>query len=206
MASRRLLKLLKELPTYSEELGLDLHKPEDRFKWLLASMLFAKRISANIAKQAYRCLESRGYTSPEALIQAGWESIVEALDEAGYVRYDFSTATYLLEMAKALTTLGGLEALYEAAKDPHDLEDRLMRLKGVGPTAVNIFLRELRSIWSKARPKPSRMAVEAAERLGIPLSQVEDLEPRLVRLSLEYCKRRRCSPCPVNWACSSRLA
>jgi endonuclease III len=194
---------LRRLPTYPEELGLDLSKPEDRFKWLLASMLFAKRISADIALRAYRRLEARGYTSPEALLEAGWRAVVDALDEAGYVRYDFSTATYLLEAAKALREAGGLEAIYEAAEGPSDLEARLMELKGVGPTAVNIFLRELRDVWSKARPKPSRLAVEAAERLGIPPSQVEGLEPRLVRLALEYCKRRRCPLCPVGWACLS---
>ena len=203
MAYSRLLAELRRLPTYPEELGLDLSKPEDRFKWLLASMLFAKRISAGIALRAYRSLEARGYTSPEALLEAGWNAIVDALDEAGYVRYDFSTATYLLEAAKALREAGGLEAVYEAAKDPRDLEARLMELKGVGPTAVSIFLRELRGVWSKARPKPSRLAVEAAERLNIPSSQVEELEPRLVRLALEYCKRRRCQLCPVGWACSS---
>jgi endonuclease III len=203
VASSRLVEELRRLPTYPEELGLDLSKPEDRFKWLLASMLFAKRISADIALRAYRSLEARGYTSPEALLEAGWRAIVDALDEAGYVRYDFSTATYLLEAAKALREAGGLEAIYEAAEGPSDLEARLMELKGVGPTAVNIFLRELRDVWSKARPKPSRLAVEAAERLGIPPSQVEGLEPRLVRLALEYCKRRRCQLCPVGWACTS---
>jgi len=203
VASSRLMEELRRLPTYPEELGLDLSKPEDRFKWLLASMLFAKRISADIALRAYRSLEARGYTSPEALLEAGWRAIVDALDEAGYVRYDFSTATYLLEAAKALREAGGLEAIYEAAEGPSDLEARLMELKGVGPTAVNIFLRELRDVWSKARPKPSRLAVEAAERLGIPPSQVEGLEPRLVRLALEYCKRRRCQLCPVGWACLS---
>ena len=35
-------EFLSSLQTYSEELGLDLRKPQDRFKWLLASMLFAK--------------------------------------------------------------------------------------------------------------------------------------------------------------------
>jgi len=203
-ALRSLVEALKELPSYPEELGLDLSRPEDRFKWLLASMLFAKRIPTSIAKRAYRVLESRGYTTPESIIQAGWSSLVEALDEAGYVRYDFSTATYLLEASQQLVEMGGLEALHEAAESPRGLEARLVKLKGMGPTGVNIFLRELREVWVKARPKPSRLAVEAAERLRLPSSLVEELEPRLVRLSLDYCKRRRCSTCPVSWACSLR--
>jgi len=34
---------VSSLPTYSGELGLDLRKAADRFKWFLASILFAKR-------------------------------------------------------------------------------------------------------------------------------------------------------------------
>ncbi|MBO3800698.1 MAG: hypothetical protein FGF52_06595 [Candidatus Brockarchaeota archaeon] len=41
---------LKGIKTYSEELGPNLKKPEERFKWFLASMLFAKRISPEIAR------------------------------------------------------------------------------------------------------------------------------------------------------------
>jgi len=40
------------------------------------------------------------------------------------------------------------------ALDSKDLERRLIEFKGFGPTAVNIFLRELRGIWSKANPPP----------------------------------------------------
>ncbi len=46
MARIPLRERLLSLPTYSQELGLDLHRAEDRFRWFLASILFAKRISA----------------------------------------------------------------------------------------------------------------------------------------------------------------
>jgi len=42
------------LITYSQELGLNLKTEEDRFKWFLASILFAKRISSEVAKRTYR--------------------------------------------------------------------------------------------------------------------------------------------------------
>ena len=48
---------VSSLPTYSGELGLDLRKAADRFKWFLASILFAKRISSEIAKRTYREFE-----------------------------------------------------------------------------------------------------------------------------------------------------
>jgi hypothetical protein len=49
---------LSSLPTYSQEMGLNLEKPEDRFKWFLASILFSKRISSEIAKKFYYCASS----------------------------------------------------------------------------------------------------------------------------------------------------
>jgi hypothetical protein len=39
-------RCLIKLQSYSDELGLNLSKSGDRFKWFLASVLFAKRISA----------------------------------------------------------------------------------------------------------------------------------------------------------------
>ncbi len=196
---------LSRIPSYSRELGLDLRKPRDRFKWFLASMLFAKRISADIAKKTYRLFEAEGLTTPDALLRAGWDKLVEVLDAGGYVRYDFSTATNLLEMAKGLKQrYGNLERLHEEAAGPRELERLLQGLKGIGPTATNIFLRELRGIWPKARPKPSRLALEVGRRLK--LRALEPFESALVRLKLEYCKRGRCGACPVRGYCRRRVA
>ncbi len=195
----KLERKLSQIPSYSEELGLDLRKPKDRFKWFLASMLFAKRISADLARRTYRLFESEGLTTPDALLRAGWDKLVDVLDSGGYVRYDFSTATNLLEMAKALKGLGGLEKIHKQAEDPRDLEKRLQELKGIGPVGANIFLRELRGIWPKAKPKPSRLALEMGELLGI--ENVSQFESALVRLKLEYCKKKRCKECPVKEDC-----
>jgi len=191
---------ISSLKGYSEELGLDLKKPEDRFKWFLASILFAKRISADIAKRAYRRFIEEGLTTPEAILEAGWERLVEVLDSGGYVRYDFSTATNLMRIMEELKTkYGSLEELYVKASSPEDLERRLQEFKGVGPVAVNIFLRELRGVWDKAKPKPSKISVETAQRIG--LKNIEPYESALVRLNLEYCKKKRCADCPVKAYC-----
>ncbi|MBS7638163.1 hypothetical protein KEJ49_04660 [Candidatus Bathyarchaeota archaeon] len=185
---------------YADELGLDLSKPEDRFRWFLASMLFAKRISAEIAMRTYRRFEEEGLTTPEAILEAGWDRLVEVLDSGGYVRYDFSTASNLLEaMRKLVDEYGDLERLHEASANPKDLERRLMEFKGIGPTGVNIFLRELRGIWTKADPEPSGIALEVALRLEI--QDVKQNESALVRIGLEYCKKRRCGRCPFDGYC-----
>jgi len=196
---------LSSLATYPQELGLNLERPEDRFKWFLASVLFSKRISSEIAKRTYRQFEVEAITAPEAIINNGYDKLVEVLDAGGYVRYDFSTASNLLEIAKKLRQkYGSLEILYLQAKDSEDLERRLSEFKGVGPTTVSIFLRELKSVWEKANPPISPLAKKVIEKLGLEEEQVlnePSLESRLVRLNLEYCKRKRCSPCPVKEMC-----
>ena len=93
---------LSKLQSYSNELNLDLCKAEDRFKWFLASVLFAKRISAQTAKETYLYFEQEDLTTPDAILDAGWDRLVGVLDSGGYTRYDFSTATNLLGIAKML--------------------------------------------------------------------------------------------------------
>jgi len=193
---------LERLPSYSEELGLDLNRARDRFKWFLASMLFAKRISAKTAKRTYVKFERAGITTPKRILDAGWDRVVELLDSGGYTRYDFSTATKLLNVCESLKErYGSLERLYVSARDSKELEKKLMEFKGVGPTTASIFLRELRPVWKKADPEPSRLAVSVAEKLGLRGDEIKSLESQLVRLGLEYCKPRRCQSCPVKKSC-----
>lgn len=195
---------LVKLQSYSEELGLDLTRSEDRFKWFLASILFAKRISAEIAKKTYRQFEEKELTTPEKILKAGWDRLVQVLDSGGYVRYDFSTAFNLLEIMEELKKrYEDLEGLHRESFDPIDLEKRLREFRGVGPVGVNIFLRELRGIWEKADPKPAQMAIKAAQRIG--LDDVKSYESVLVRLSLEYCKKRKCDKCPVQNYCKEKV-
>ena len=191
---------LSNLPSYSEELGLDLSRPGDRFKWFLASLLFAKRISTEIAKETYRRFEEEDLVTQEKILEAGWERLVQVLDSGGYVRYDFSTASKFLEiMNKLRERYGDLEGIHRASKNPGDLERRLQEFKGIGPVGVNIFLRELRGVWKNADPKPSSVAVKVARQLG--LEDPKPYESALVRLNLEYCKKHRCDGCPVKNYC-----
>ena len=196
---------LSKLQSYSEELGLDLSKAEDRFKWFLAAVLFAKRISTETSKETYLYFEQEDLTNPDAILEAGWDRLVEVLDSGGYTRYDFSTATNLLVIMKTLKEeYGDLERLHLESRDAADLESRLQEFRGVGPVGVNIFLRELRGIWLKAKPRPSPMAFTMAQKIGLDLKDVERYESQLVRLNLEYCKKRRSSECPLENDCADR--
>jgi len=225
-------KLVKELGgTYASALGINLASMEsdEVFKWFLASVLFGARISENIAMKTYKEFEKAGVLSPETILETGWQGLVDILDRGGYVRYDFKTATKLLEVARILKEKyeGDLNRLHFFAEDERDLEKKLQGLgKGIGPATVNIFLREMRDLWEKAEPPLSQPALLASRKLGLThetdaeacLEQLKamweadellewrfsDLEAALVKLGKNYCLRRRCSSCPAKAECQNR--
>ncbi|GAB3538185.1 hypothetical protein GCM10027343_03300 [Noviherbaspirillum agri] len=156
--------------TYSAELGIDLSdgSAAEIQQWFLAAILFGARISEELAERTYREFEHARLLTPKRIVDAGWDRLVEVLDRGGYARYDFKTATKLLEVNRALLHeyRGDLNLLHAAVSDPDDLERRLKGLgKGIGDVTVNIFLRELRGIWYKAAPLPSDRVVAAAQQL-----------------------------------------
>jgi len=198
--------LLANFPLYSEDLGIDLTEPSGRFKWFLASILFGARISETIAANTYKTFERYGINSQENIIAAGWDELVKILDEGGYVRYDFSTATKLLDIMGTLKDkYGSLENLYRQSSDIKDLERRLQEFKGIGAVTTQIFLRELRGVWHIS-PNVSSKAKSVAENLDINLHEFEGeklsrVETALVKLSLKYCKRKKCVECPMQDFC-----
>ncbi|HIC96641.1 TPA: hypothetical protein EYP12_08485 [Candidatus Bipolaricaulota bacterium] len=212
---------------FSHALGIDLEggDTEELFKWFLAAILFGARIGETIASRTYREFARRGVTTPKAILDTGWDGLVEILDAGGYVRYDFKTATKLLEIADKLEReyWGDLNLLHERARDPQDLERRLLEFKGIGPVTANIFLRELRGVWEKAKPLPSDLVLLAAQNLGLietedpaqaleelqqlfqqaalRLSCFPDFESALVRLGKGFCRKMECTKCPMREHC-----
>ncbi len=173
---------------FSTELGIDLSTlhSDEIFKWFLASILFGGRISEAIAKKTYREFERAEVLSPDAIMRTGWDGLVEILDSGGYVRYDFKTATKLLEMSETLVSeyRGNLNTLHSLATDSRDLENRLRSLaKGIGDVTVNIFLREMRGLWEKSNPLPSDLVVAAARDLGLIPKAMKDRE-RILKILL----------------------
>jgi hypothetical protein len=70
------------------------------------------------------------------------------LDEAHYVRFNFSTATKLLHVSKELKERdGSLTNLLAESKTPAELSKKLQESKYVGPATARTFLREVRPIW-----------------------------------------------------------
>ena len=213
---------------YSETLGINLEGGEEReiFRWFLASILFGAPINETSVIRTFRCFERRGVLTPKRILERGWHGLVDILDEGGYTRYDFKTSDKLLEVMHNLGTLyeGSLTRLHEQALDSSDLERRLKNLgKGIGDVTVSIFLRELRSVWKKADPKPTPLVILAARNLGIvkeksPEETLEELkefwrknevhpksfvnfETALLRLGKGFCRKRKCKQCLLQRCC-----
>ena len=172
---------------YASELGIDLGAPYpgERFKWFLAAVLYGARISESLARRTWHEFAAHGMLAPDRILATRWDGLVDILDAGGYVRYDYKTATKLLDVCTALERNygGSLDALHAAASGPRDLETRLKALgKGIGDTTVGIFLRELRGVWDRAAPSLSPLALAAGTALGYLRPAVGDPERALARL------------------------
>ncbi len=201
---------------------------DEIFKWFLASVLFGARIGESVVLRTFNEFERAGALCPEAIMQTGWDGLVGILDRGGYARYDFKTATKLMDITQALSEryAGDLNRLHFFAEDEKDLERKLQGLgKGIGPVTVNIFLRELRNIWEKAEPPLSEFALFASRMLGLirttdaalALEEMNemwqeneptgvrfpDFEAALTRLGKNYCLKNRCNLCVVTEDCQS---
>ena len=67
----------------------------------MAAVLFGKPISAEIASKTCKQFESRDVHSPDKILATGRNGLVEILDAGGYIQYDYSTATKLLNLTSA---------------------------------------------------------------------------------------------------------
>jgi hypothetical protein len=152
-------------PAVARKLGINLRsrKEGELFKWFLACLLFGKPIQQEIAERAYGQLVSAGLRSPEAVLRAGWDELVRLLDEAHYVRYDFSTATKLLEVCLELKQRSGtMTNLIAQASSARELAACLQEFKHIGPVTARIFTREIGPLWygehpsSRKRTRPTR--------------------------------------------------
>jgi endonuclease III len=211
---------------YSTEADIDVDGGDGEVeRWFLAATLFGTRISAVIAQRTFRVLDSAGLVR---IAQAGdfsWDDLVALLDQGGYARYDFRTATRLHALADTVTARyqGSVAEIGWRHTTYPELRAALDDLPGWGPVTVEVFLRELRGVWAGARPPLDARAVRAARHLGLVTSadpdpalrvlvticrrgdlDVRDFESALVRLSLAH--RRDMDHCPGGDACTALRA
>ncbi len=206
---------------FSVELSIDVNAGDAEIdKWFLAATLFGTRISTSVAERAFRVLSENGVNRIAEASERTCDELVELLDTAGYVRYDFRTATRLQALAAVVRDRwdGKAAEIGRRLTDPHDLAAALDDLPGWGRVTVGLFLRELRSVWPGARLPLDGRAAEAASHLGLldagtPEAlehlgaiatragvDARDLEAALVRLALRH---RRQTGCPGGHACTA---
>ncbi|MEN6587137.1 MAG: hypothetical protein ABFE02_13950 [Sulfuricella sp.] len=179
---------------YAAMLGIDLAglSPNAVHQWFLAAELYGARIPESVATRTWREFKRDGVLLPQHLIEAGWDGLVAILDRGGYVRYDYKTATKLLDVSRALLDGygGSLLALHAAATDAADLERRIMALgKGIGRVTTDIFLREMRGKWAKADPPLAPLALMAAQALGYLPDSMGDEREALLQLQRLWAER-----------------
>ena len=215
-AIKLLLNNLGEKFSVSLDIDLSKKEAEEIFKWFLGSILFGARISETIVLRTFAEFKKEDVLTPSDILKTGWDGLVRILDNGGYVRYDFKTATKLLEITKDLKDKyqKDLNKLHSFAKDQKDLEQKIKDLgKGIGDVTCNIFLRELREVWEKAEPLPGALVIEGARNLGllpkvikkdkilVELKRVweenkvkgkdfADFEAALLRLTKDFCRYR----------------
>lgn len=155
--------------TYAEQAGITLRNtPSPLYRLLVLSLLLSARIQADIAVAACRALSDAGMRDARRMAEATWQQRVDALGVGGYRRYDERTATQLGDGAELLLRKyrGDLRRMRE---DPHTGE-RLREVPGIGPTGVDIFLREAQQVWPEFSPYFDQKTQQGAERLGLPRS------------------------------------
>lgn len=155
--------------TYAAKAGITLRNtPGSLYQLLVLAHLLSARIKADIAVASARALFDAGMRDPRKMADATWQQRVDALGEGGYRRYDERTATQLGEAAELVLREydGDLRRMREAG-DPKKL---LREITGIGPSGVDIFLREAQGVWPEFAPYFDRKALEGAERVGLPKS------------------------------------
>ena len=168
--ARRLVKLAGT--TYAQQAGISVkNTPQTLFQLLVLCMLASKPISGEIAATAAKELFAAGFRSTDAVLRADRSDFIRAFGRAHYVRYDESSATRLVDIARHVNdTYGGdLRRLGEDSGHDVAAAKRLLKeFNGIGETGADIFLREVQDTWTWARPYFDDRALQAAGKLGLP--------------------------------------
>ncbi len=82
---------------------------------------------------------------------------MSVLDRGHYVRFDFSTATKLLDISRSLIArYSSFTNLLRQSSDMKDLARRLQEFKGIGSVTTRIFIRDIKSL--STAPRRPRLA------------------------------------------------
>lgn len=155
--------------TYAEQAGIRLRNtPSPLYQTLVLAHLLSARIRASVAVDAARALFAAGMRTPRRMADATWQQRVDALGQGHYRRYDERTATQLGDGARML--LDRYQGDLRRLRERPNTEELLREYPGIGPSGVDIFLREVQVVWPEYAPYIDGKALDGAQRLGLPRS------------------------------------
>ncbi len=118
-------------------------KEQELFKLLVSSYLYGKPIQRKVSEKTFAVLINKGYTTPEAIENAGYDNLVQAMHEGGYNRIDEVTSRRLIELSRKLRQdYGTMTSLISKP----NLEQELQTFKGIGPVTSQIFMQRLKDV------------------------------------------------------------
>lgn len=136
----------------ADEFDLDvLSGDTDMFRWFLLSYLFGKPIRSESAVVTWRIFIENKLDTPWAIVNSSEHTLVRALHEGGYTRYQHVTAHGLkLCMDRLIREYeGSLFLMLESSESEDEFSKRLQGLHGVGPKVAEIFTRETEEYFAR---------------------------------------------------------
>ena len=182
---------------------------------VLAAIILSQNTSDKNSIKAYHRLREEVGVTPEAILAVDEERLVEVIRAAGLPR---QKARALKALARLVAERGGSGWLLR--EDPWRLREELLRLPGVGPKTVDVFLSiykrapvfavdthaaRIAKRWGLVGEKAGYEEVSRALLEFFGAGRAEEAHRLLIALGRTYCRARnpRCWECPLREACPS---
>ncbi|MEM1640404.1 MAG: endonuclease III [Acidilobaceae archaeon] len=184
---------------------------------VLVGIVLSQNTSDKNSIRALKALAEKTELSPEGVLKLELKEIEEAIKPSGLWK---SKARTIVELAKLVVSKGGEEYLLK--ENSFVLREELLKVRGVGPKTVDVFLSFVRKApvfavdthamritlrWGLVERRDYKeVSRSLLECFGAELS--DEAHRLLIALGRTYCKARspRCRECPVREHCPSSKA
>ncbi len=180
---------------------------------VLVGIILSQNTSDRNSIRAYLRLREKVGVTPEEILKAGFDRIVEAIRPAGLAN---QKARAIIEAARKVLEAGGERVLLEMPW--RELRSFLLSIPGVGKKTADVFLSLVRRApvfavdthaariarrWGLVDEKAGYDEVSRVLLLFFGPERSEEAHRLLIALGRRYCKARspRCSECPLRHLC-----